>query len=353
MRESRQEARAPERSRREGERSRRSISVGLLVVSLVIGLFIVARQPAEMPGRFPLIVDTDAGTDDLLALSYLLARPEIDIQMVASVNGISHAEAGARNVLRLLRVANRRIPVYVGLDQPLEGRAAFPAEWRRLADEMEPLPPLMGRRVRPDAVNALLDRVRTSPSPVTILALGPLTNIGEAIARDPRTMAGIEQLVIMGGAIDVAGNAPETDQSPVAEWNIYIDPTAASLVFRSGLPITLVPLDATNGVPIDRNFVKDFNAHQRSPLGITVSQLLDSAAAMIDSGAYFAWDPLAAVAVVDPTVIATRPLNVSVLRTGDQRGRLVAAPDDPNANVAYKASASVFKSSFFGALTHR
>ncbi len=74
---------------------------------------------------------------------------------------------------------------------------------------------------------------------------------------------------------------------------------------------------------------------------------------MIDSGAYYAWDPLAAVAVVDPSVLTTRQLNISVVRNGDERGRLVAGPDDPNANVAYSATPAVFKSNFFGALTHK
>jgi inosine-uridine nucleoside N-ribohydrolase len=334
-------------------RRRRPVSFGLLVLCLAVGLFIVARQPAEMPGRFPLIVDTDGGTDDLMAIAYLLARPEIDVQIITSVNGLAHADAAARNVLRLLRVGNRRTPVYIGLEEPLEGRGAFPAAWRQQADTMEPLPPLMGRRPRTDAVSAIVQRLSNSPSPVTILALGPLTNIAQVIARDRKSLGNIAQVVVMGGALDVPGNAPENAASPVAEWNIYVDPTAASLVFKSQLPLTLVPLDATNRVPIDRAFVKAFMAHQRSPLGITVGQLLGSAADMIDAGSYFAWDPLAAVAVLDPQVLTTRALNISVVREGDERGRLVATDGDPNAEVAFGASPSVFKRDFFAALTRK
>jgi inosine-uridine nucleoside N-ribohydrolase len=334
-------------------RSKRPLSIGLFVLCLTLGLFIVARQPVEMPGRLSLVVDTDAGTDDLIAIAYLLARPDVDIQAITTVNGVAHAEPGARNVLRLLRAANRRIDVFVGEDAPLEGRDAFPTAWRQQADEMAALPALPGRRgPRPDAVSGLLARLRASQSPVTLLALGPLTNIAAALQREPRTIARISQLIIMGGAVDVPGNAPEDATAPVAEWNMYVDPTAASLVFRSGLPIVLVPLDATVRVPIDRAFVTAFMALPRPPLGRVAGQILDSAREMIDAHAYYAWDPLAAVATSDASVIRTRPEAIEIVRTGDERGRTRLGDGDPNALIAYSASPTIFRSLFFGALTH-
>lgn len=333
-------------------RAKRPVSLGLFVICLALGLFIVGRQPAEMPGRLSLIVDTDAGTDDLIAIAFLLARPDVEIQAINTVNGVAHADAGARNVLRLLRAANRRVEVYVGADQPLEGRDAFPAEWRQQADEMTALPSQTSRRPpRSDAVSALLARLRNSQTPVSVLALGPLTNIATALQREPRTMAKIAQLVIMGGAIDVAGNAPENAATPVAEWNMYVDPTAASLVFKAGLPITLVPLDATNQVPIDRAFVMSFIAHDRPPLGRIVADLLQAQRAMIDAHAYYAWDPLAAVAALEPDVLKTREQAIQIVRTGDERGSTHVTDGDANALVAYGASPAVFRRLFFGALT--
>jgi inosine-uridine nucleoside N-ribohydrolase len=333
-------------------RSKRSVSVGLFVVCLALALLVVARRPAQMPGRLSVIVDTDAGTDDLIAIAFLLARPDVDILAIMSVNGIAHAEAGARNVLRLLRAANRRVDVYVGADQPLDGRDAFPAEWRQQADDMTALPAATGRRTpRPDAVSGLLVRLRNTQGPITVVALGPLTNIATALQREPRTVARIAQLVIMGGAIDVPGNAPANAAAPVAEWNMYVDPTAASLVFRAGLPITLVPLDATNHVPIDRAFVTSFTAHDRPPLGIVVGNLLASQQAMIDAHAYYAWDPLAAAAIVDPEVLHTREQEVQIVRAGDERGRTRVADGEPNALVAYSASPILFRRLFLSALT--
>ncbi len=330
---------------------KRRISLGVFVLSLAVALFVVARQPAQMPGRLSVIVDTDAGADDLVAIAYLLARPDIDIQAITSVNGVAHADAGARNVLRLLRVANRRVPVFIGADQPLEGRDAFPAEWRQQADEMGVLPPLVGRRPRPDAVSALLGRLRASQSPVSVLALGPLTNVASALQQEPGTMARVAQLVIMGGAVEVAGNAPQDASAPVAEWNMYVDPTAASIVFKSGLPITLVPLDATNRVPLDRAFVSSFTARTRSTLGRVVSELLASQEPMIAQESYFAWDPLAAVALVDPGVLKVKEEAIEVVRAGDERGRLRVIDADPNAVVAYDASPAAFRRLFFNALT--
>ena len=327
------------------------VSFGLFCLCLVVALFVVARQPAQMPGRLSVIVDTDAGADDLIAIAYLLARPDIDIQAITSVNGVAHAEAGARNVLRLLRVANRRIGVFVGADQPLEGRGAFPADWRQQADEMAALPMPGGRRPRADAVSALLGRLRNSQGPITVLALGPLTNIATALEREPRTMARASQLIVMGGAIDVGGNAPDNAPAPVAEWNMYVDPTAASLVLKAGLPLTLVPLDATSHVPIDRAFVASFAAHNRTPLGLLVGGLIASQEQMINAGAYFAWDPLAAVAAVEPEVVRTRPEAIEIVRAGDERGRIRVGDGEPNALVAYDAAPVVFRRLFFAALT--
>ena len=203
----------------------------------------------------------------------------------------------------------------------------------------------------PTRCPTLLARLRTSQTPVTVLALGPLTNIATALEREPRTVARLGQLVIMGGAIDVAGNAPEEGPAAVAEWNMYVDPTAASLVFKSGLPITLIPLDATNRVPIDREFVSSFAARDHSFLGKVAADLLATEQAMIDSHAYFAWDPLAAVAAIEPGVVRTREQAIEIVRTGDQRGQIRVTDGDPNVLVAYDALPAVFRRLFFGALT--
>jgi pyrimidine-specific ribonucleoside hydrolase len=330
---------------------RRTFAV--LVACATLLLLAVAYRTVETPGRVTVIVDTDAGTDDLIALAYLFEREDVQIDLVVAVNGLAHAEAGARNVARLVRAANRRVPVAVGETQPLDGRAAFPDDWRAAAETLPGVTlPDVRRPPRPDGVSALIERLRNSQTPIRLLALGPLTDIAAVVQRDRRAAANIADIVIMGGAIDVAGNAPATASAPVAEWNIYVDPVAAGIVFRSGIPITLVPLDATNQVPLDAGLVGDFTARRHSALGTAVAQLFASATPMIESGGYFAWDPLAAMVLTDPDVVRTRAMAIEVVHTGEDAGRLRARDGDPNAMVAYAASPMVFRRIFFATLTH-
>jgi inosine-uridine nucleoside N-ribohydrolase len=180
-----------------------------------------------------------------------------------------------------------------------------------------------------------------------------LTDIAAVIQRDRKLLANISDIVIMGGAIDVPGNAPGKASSPVAEWNIYVDPAAAGIVLKSGIPITLVPLDATSQVPIDRAFVADFMGYRRSALGVTVSQLFALAQPMIDARAFYAWDPLAAAVLTDPSIVRTRDMALDVVHTGEEIGRLKVRDNaDPNVDVAYAASPADFRRVFFDALTH-
>jgi inosine-uridine nucleoside N-ribohydrolase len=329
------------------------LTFAVLVACATLLLLVFARRTVETPGRLSVVVDTDAGADDLIALAYLLEREDVQIELIVSVNGLAHAEPGARNVARLVRAANRRVMVAIGEDRPLEGRAAFPNAWRAAAEALSDVTlPDVRRAPRPDGVSVLLERLRASPGPVRLLALGPLTNIAAVVQRDRRALANIADIVIMGGAIDVAGNAPASASAPVAEWNIYVDPVAAGIVFRSGIPITLVPLDATNHVPIDARWVADFTSRRHSALGTAVGQLLASAKPMIEAGAYFAWDPLAAVALTDPDVVRTRAMAIEAVHTGEETGRIRVRDRDPNAMVAYTASPALFRRVFFDALTH-
>ena len=256
----------------------------------------------------PIVIDTDAGTDDLMAIVYLLARPGVRIEAITVVNGLAHPGTGARNIRRLLELAGRKeIPVFVGRDRPLLGNAEFPAEWRRIADELPGVDlPAAPRELEPrNAVDYLAKRLGDKRRKVRILALGPLTNIAESLDRGGAK--GIEEIVIMGGAVRVPGNLADgglfhTDNK-TAEWNLYIDPLAARRVFRSGVPITLIPLDASNQVPIGPPFLREIEAHARSPRGRFVAQVLASDRELVDQGVFYAWDPLAAVALLDPGVV--------------------------------------------------
>lgn len=302
----------------------------------------------------PLIIDTDAGSDDLLALAFLLSLPDVRIEAIAIGTGLAHAQAGARNVLRFLQLGGRAdIPVYVGREDPLEGGRAFPAEWRTMTDEL-PGVDLPAAQRRPEATPAaeyLAARFAQSDQPFVLLALGGLTNVADALTAAPRTPAALRELVIMGGAVNVPGNLGDVGEreNTTAEWNFYVDADAARRVFESGVPIRMIPLDATNDVPLDRSYIAALQ-DTPSPLARAVVQVLEMSGDFLDDGYYFAWDPLAAVALVDPAVVRSRSQRIAIVTEPPDVGRSIAVDGQPNAQVAYEADAERFRRWFVGAL---
>lgn len=300
----------------------------------------------------PVIVDTDCGTDDMMAISYLLAGKEVDLRAVTVVNGLAHVERGAANILNLLELAGKRnIPVFIGESHPLAGNAAFPDEWRRLSDNPPGVQlPQSGRAPEKEsAVDYLAKQLRLPPGgpSLRILALGPLTNLAKALEAKAGRVRGIRSIVIMGGALNAPGNLGDggifKTSNKTAEWNIYIDPLAASRVFASGVPIEMVPLDATNHVPIDSAFVHSFSKKAATPLSRFISQLFASEKGFIDLHAFYAWDPLAAVILVHPGIATFKDLGIEIATTPPVDGRTLARRGRiPNARVALDADAAAF-----------
>jgi len=194
----------------------------------------------------PIIIDTDPGIDDAVAILLALASPELEVLGLVAVAGNLPLAATARNALSIAELAGRpELPVYAGCPRPL-GRKLIDAESAHgsggLGDLVLPPP---AAPLRPEhGILYLIDRLRRAePSSITLCALGPLTNIAMALVAAPDIVAGVAELVLMGGASHGRGN-----MTPAAEFNIYADPHAASVVFDSFLPITMVPLDVTEEV---------------------------------------------------------------------------------------------------------
>ncbi|MCJ7710726.1 MAG: nucleoside hydrolase, partial [Chloroflexi bacterium] len=315
-----------------------------------------ATAPLATPaGPTPVIIDTDLSADDTLAIPFLLREPSIDVVAVTVVGtGLVHCRSGMQGVMNLLATLGLEgIPVSCGREEPLAGSHAFPAEWRAGADDAFGLN-LERRSVTlmdEDAPELIRSVARSSDRPVTIVALGPLTNVAEALQGDQDLPARIERIVAMGGAVDVPGNVSfEADESnPLpAEWNVYADPTAADIVFRSGVPITLVPLDATNAVPIDAAFVAALGAdHAAAPADIAY-ELLSRRGLL--PGEYL-WDPLAAVVAVDESVVTleTIPLRVETAE-GPDSGRTARTDGGSPVRVATSADRQAFEARFLAGL---
>ncbi len=202
--------------------------------------------------------------------------------------------------------------------------------------------------MRTDATQLLADAVTKSPEPVQLLALGPLTTVARALALEPDMANHIDELVIMGGAVDVKGSV-EPDYA--AEWNIWVDPRAAREVLEAGVRIKLVPLDATNDVPATWFFYEALQEQKATPAAELVDGFFTANLYNLDGGAYFFWDPLAAVAIVDPGVVTTETRRLSVVEApGAQQGALVESPAGSQVQLATRADRRRFEEAFLSGL---
>lgn len=189
-----------------------------------------------------IIIDTDPGVDDALTFLLALASAEIKLEALTTVHGNTGIENTTRNALAVLELAKAKIPVAQGTSRPLL------VPLHKSGDEVHgqsgigdsKLPQPLSKPVDQHAVDYLIERVLAEPGELTIFPIGPMTNLALAIRKEPRFAKAVKELIIMGGSIRAGGNI-----TPAAEFNIHADPHAAHIVFHSGIPITLIPLDAT------------------------------------------------------------------------------------------------------------
>ena len=202
-----------------------------------------------------IIIDTDPGQDDAIALWFALAAPErLDVRAITTVAGNVPLTLTSRNARIVLDYAQRpEVPVYAGCPKPLM-QPLVTAERIHGKTGLEGVP-LHEPRVelaQGHAVDFLINTLRHAPErSVTLCALGPLTNLAAALIQTPEIKRGIEGIVLMGGACFRPGNV-----TPAAEFNLYVDPHAASIVFSSGIPITVLPLDVTHKVLSTRSRIE-------------------------------------------------------------------------------------------------
>ncbi|KGM87105.1 Inosine-uridine nucleoside N-ribohydrolase [Roseovarius mucosus DSM 17069] len=218
-----------------------------------------------------IIIDTDPGQDDAVAILFALACPEaLDVLGLTCVAGNVPLALTTRNARKICELAGRPdLPVFAGCDRPL-GRALITAEHVHGRsgldgpDLPEPTMPLQDRH----AVEFLIDTLRARPSgTVTLVPIGPLTNIATAFRRAPDIIARVQEIVLMGGAHAAHGNV-----TPAAEFNIHVDPEAAACVLASGAPFTMLPLDVTHKTLVTPSRNAAFHA-LGTPVGAAVGAL--------------------------------------------------------------------------------
>ena len=193
-----------------------------------------------MPKR--ILIDTDPGIDDSLAILLALASPELSLEGLSVVHGNCSLEQATINGLSVLELARAsHIPVAKGCELPLvQPSLLAPETHGNTGLGYAKLPEPQSRPVRQHGSDFLIERIMSNPGEITLVAIGPLTNVALAIRQEPRIVKALKELIIMGGAIRHEGNT-----TALAEFNTYVDPHAAHIVCHAGIPTTLVPLDVS------------------------------------------------------------------------------------------------------------
>lgn len=256
------------------------------------------------------IVDTDIGTDvdDCLALAFILGSPEIALEGVTCVYG--DVRLRGRMVRKLLALRGRsEVPVHLGAGTPLLGLQ--PVYWE--GHEGQGLLDGEDDAVFPagHAVDYIIRTVRANPGQIHLLAIGPLTNVALAIRQEPELARQLAHLTIMGGAL----RGPSSWHLPLAEHNIRCDPEAAHIVFSSGAPMTVVPLDVTTQCRITRPDVESLRAAPGPFLAAVIDQI-ERYPRFAANGMTYLHDPLAAAVMIAPDLVETVAARVSVETEG-------------------------------------
>jgi len=272
----------------------------------------------------PIILDNDAA-DDLIGLIDLISNPKVNLLGVTIVGtGEVDGLTGAQNVADVCQFLGKpAMPIAYGNNKPCDINALpFPDDVRQSVNHFlqgKGIPKNQTPNITDSAVLLIKKLLIQSQRKVTIIATGPLTNVAEFIIQYPTLKEKIEKIVIMGGAIDVKGNVqalhPNSKEEHV-ELNFAADPAAVDLVFKSQVPILLVPLDLTNQVPITKEFYQAL-ARQKQPGLILIHQLYaDLLKSCRDENEFFEnfclWDPLAVRVAIEPQLVVTEKVALSV-----------------------------------------
>ncbi|MDE3000885.1 MAG: nucleoside hydrolase [Gemmatimonadota bacterium] len=276
----------------------------------------------EPSGSRPVILDSDPGVDDALAIMLALGSPELEVLGICTVSGNVPLDTGTGNALKVLALLGRNeIPVYPGAGGPIRKEAVYATEVHGpegLGDSALPMP---CRSTSGDAVSFIVETLRARPGEVTLIAVGPLTNLALAEARAPGVLKKAREVCAMGGAVDEPGNV-----TPVAEFNFFADPDAARRVVRSGAKITLAPLDVTHRVALEGSQLARMPAtHAGRFVKEAVRPAMELAMRLQAGPRFFLHDPLAVGLAIDPSFFRIETVFADVETEGDlTAGQVVA-----------------------------
>jgi inosine-uridine nucleoside N-ribohydrolase len=254
-----------------------------------------------------LLIDTDPGVDDAIAIFMALAAPDVELLGLTTVGGNVPLARATRNALALLQAASRSdIPVAKGASRPLRGSFRYAPQFHGPGGLSRQLPePIVGA-VEAPAVQFLADQLTSQPGEAVLVALGPLTNVAQLLRKYPAALEQAKNILVMGGAVNTPGNV-----TPRAEFNFYSDPAAAAIVLSSGLPITVVDLAACRQVGISRE--QALSLHSNHPIGRLTLEMLQGWFAKDPSRQRFEfYDPLALAVALEPAIATVTKVDLDV-----------------------------------------
>lgn len=299
-----------------------------------------------------IIIDTDPGHDDVMAIMLAVKSGYFDIKAITTVCGNSTIQNTTKNARYVLDLLGRNdLQIFSGASKPLK-RSLIQAVVHGKTG-LDGIKVSNNQELSGNAVDKILSLIKKNPNEITLVALGPLTNIARAILKDAMTMSRLQGIVIMGGAIRAPGN-----KNRVAEFNIFVDPEAADIVFNFPIPKTIVPLDACNHVQLS---LDDFKKIKNKKLRLEIVKMSKPYIRNIakDEGieAAMMYDPLTVYYLINPKSAKTYMCNVAIETKGElTRGMTVAdfrkKPEhENNTRIVEFIPLDVFKKDFIGILS--
>lgn len=290
---------------------------------IVLVLLHIGRLDAAAQSR-KIIIDCDPGIDDAMAMMLAMQYPGFDIVGITTVFGNALLDQATRNALTIVELSGKAIPVYRGAAKPLRIALDPPPDFVHGKDGLgntdQPTPKNSHRSKR--AAQFIVDSAKAYPGQITILAVGRLTNLAEAMKLDPNLTKNIKEVVLMGGALNVPGNV-----SPVAEANIAGDPDAADIVVTAPWKVTMIALDTTTKVKLnDAILLRIRNASsQYGPFMFSITRFYMDFHKNVNhvEGGFFVHDPSAVMYLIDPSLFKVRQGPVRVVREGIAIGETI------------------------------
>jgi purine nucleosidase len=316
---------------------KRAVTLSCISCALLLYAAICAAQAQPKFGKAEkVIIDTDIGDDidDAFALALAVRSPELEILGVTT--GFGDTEARAKIADRLLgEVGRADIPVAAGVPTSSKG----PMSQRRYGEAGH-----FAKASHPAAVDFLLNQIRRYPGEITLIAIGPLMNIGGAIDKDPATFRKLKRVVLMGGSVKRGyGDIYSSPRPPDAEWNIVNDIGSAQKLFASGVPIAMMPLDSTQ-LKLDE-VKRAFLFSQGTPITDALTLLYHQWGQQTPT----LFDPMTMAYVLKPELCPVQPMHIRV----DEKGFTRAEAGTPNAEVCLESDPEKFFQFYLTRVTGR